>query len=90
MWRNRGEHVSLQQILTFNIYQNHLEDLCKHRKPTARVSHSVNLECSWGICISGQFPGNGDSALWGSHFEKFTSIHTTVQRQQLVRKPLGP
>ena len=54
-------------VLKFE-YDNHLEDLLKHRwpDPTTRVSDSVGL--GWGprIVISGKIAGNANDALLGT------------------------
>lgn len=54
-----------------SIYQNYLESLCKHRLlgPTPRISDSEGLGWGWKICISKNFPGDGDAARLGPHSE---------------------
>lgn len=53
-----------QGFSNFNLHQNHIESLLKHRKlvPTFEVSESVSLVWSMRISICNKFPGDADTA----------------------------
>lgn len=61
--------TNVSQTLGSYMYQNHLEDLGKHRLlgPILRLSDLVGMDWFLRICISTKFPGQATGR--GPHFE---------------------